>query len=182
MSFATGYLGNNRRPSAGGSGLSGGDPGANLGTTQRRDRLRRLTAVGQLVEQPSGRRCDLGDRRLEGGRRRPRRVAKTRDLANVLPGSSSDLVVGGCGLQPAQFGNVAAHAFHRTSARASTHSSCWQQPLSPAPACPAEPRSCRGNGRRTRAGPTDSRDRPVTEPRRRHRRSPLDGSGAWFPG
>ncbi len=71
-----------------------------------------LPPGGEGVQQPRRRRGHLGDgglKRLGGGRRR---VRDATDLAHILARRRRDLDGRGRGLQPAQFGDVAAHALN----------------------------------------------------------------------
>jgi hypothetical protein len=71
--------------SAGLGRLSGGDPGADLGTAQRRDGLGWLTAFGQLIEQLGSTGRHRLDRGLEGIVLCAGGIAQSGDLSNVLP-------------------------------------------------------------------------------------------------
>src|SRR5690606_4858264 len=72
--------------------------------------LRRLAALGELVEQVVRDVRDLGDGALERVARAIGRMRDARDLAHVLPGGRLDLFVVRGRLEAAELGDVPAHA------------------------------------------------------------------------
>src|SRR6476469_8040692 len=81
---------------------------------QRRQRGRRLAPWRQVGEQSCGGLGDRQDGPVERCLRRRRRRGDPAHLAHVLPGCGLDLLRRGDGLQPAQGGDVAAHAGNPT--------------------------------------------------------------------
>ncbi len=86
------------------------EPGPHLGAAQRRHRLRRLFARRQGLQQPFGDRRDLERRRVHRLADERARAGHPAHLAYELFRRRFDLDTGRRGFEPAQLGDVSAHA------------------------------------------------------------------------
>ena len=83
---------------------------ADFGPAQRRQLLRRLTARRHLTEEPFGDRRDLERGQFHRAGDIDPRSRHARDLAHVLTGGGFDLLTGRGRVEPAELGDVSAHA------------------------------------------------------------------------